>query len=298
MLRGISYSFVESFKNLWRNSLMSIASIFAVTATLLILGIIFVIILNINEEIDNMKDNFNQIVVYLKDDVEISRIRELSNEFSRIVGVKKVDYINKDKALEEWKSSWGENAVLLDNLSANPLPNQFLLELKELKYTNNVVDILKNNFLEIENIKFAKEAINKMIEFSYFVRKLGFILILSLLAISTFLITNTIKMAVSSRSKEIGIMKYIGATNWFIRWPFILEGIWIGFLGAIISIVGIYIIYMRFYEYTCVKIGEIYQNSLLSPNIIISDILYIFLILGIGVGALGALNAIRRHLNV
>lgn len=360
MINKIIYNINESFKNLWRNRVMSMASIASVAATLVILGIIFSIILNVNLIVGKSQENFDEIVVYLKDSTyDQARIKEIIQEtevqdkeksenqnkgnqeekvdtgsevfkedtildeasakideykaevdkkykkdvesiqedIKRIIGVKNVKYISKDESFAEWKVKWADNSYLLDGISSNPLPNSLIVKLKNLDFSNNVVSIL-NSFDIVEDIRFDQAIITTVVDLSNIIKSVGFILIFILLGITMFMITNTINIAVNSRYKEIRIMKYVGATNWFIRWPFILEGIIMGFIGAIIA--GIVIFFGYDYAFNYIMSNQILSivGGVIPTFSIMADIFFIYIVLGVGVGALGSIVAIRKHLNV
>lgn len=276
---------------------MSIASISSVMATLVILGIIFVIVININSFIVGAQTQFDEITVYLADDVPAMDIPGIQEQIAAIIGVKEVRYESKEAALNQWRESWGEEGYLLDGLSENPLPNAFIIHLRKLEDTESVVSIL-NTFKGIEDVTFYKDLIDKVISTSNFIRTLGLSLIAALIAISTFIITNTIKLAVNARRREINIMKYVGATNWFIRWPFLLEGTLLGAVGAVVAQGLVYLLYQYFYNYFTTQFFVLIASYFVPVKSVMSDLFVIFLVLGSGIGALGSINAMRKHLNV
>ncbi len=296
-LRTFAYSLNEAIKNLWRNGLMSVASVSSVMATLVILGIIFVLVININSFVDGAQTQFDEITVYLNDEVAAVEISQIQSQISSIIGVKEVRYESKDDAMRNWRESWGEEGYLLEGLSENPLPNAFIIRLRKLEDTESVVKIL-SSYNGIEEVTFYKEIIDKVLSTSAFIRNLGFALIAALIAISTFIITNTIKLAVNARRKEINIMKYVGATNWFIRWPFLLEGTLLGCIGALIASGIVYLIYKYFYNYFTTQFFVLIASYFVPVDAIMSDLVVIFVVLGAGIGALGSLHAMKKHLNV
>ncbi|MGM0378142.1 MAG: permease-like cell division protein FtsX [Bacillota bacterium] len=293
----VKYTIKETFKNLWRNRLMGLASITSVAATLMILGIIFALVVNINNFSQGAKEQFNVIAVYLDDQVEGEQIEKIKTQIKDFKGVKNVRFKSKNKALNEYKNSWGDNAYLLEGLEDNPLPNTLEISLDKIEYSDIIVNQV-NKFNGIEEIKYDKDTIGKLIHISNYIKNIGMILILILVGISTFIISNTIKLAMNARKKEINIMKYVGATSWFIRWPFILEGTILGLIGALLSSGLMYYIY----QYTF----SIYNNSFFAliaaylerPQAIFSDIFVLFITIGCGIGALGSLTSIRKYLEV
>jgi len=277
--------------------MMSVASISSVAATLVILGIIFILITNINSLTDSVKIQFDSVQVYLEEGLETEQIEAIGNDVLSIVGVKEIVFESKTDALNNMKDSWEENAYLLDGLEENPLPNSYIVVLKGLVYSEHVVEELIK-IKGIEEVKYYQDVINKLLNVTRFIRSLGLAIIVILIAVSTFIITNTIKLAVNSRSREINIMKYVGATNWFIRWPFLLEGTLLGLMGALVASGLIFIAYKYTYELFTSQFYVIIAAHIVSVDAVMKDLIFIFCVLGAGIGALGSISALRRHLNV
>lgn len=296
-IKSFNYTIKEAFINLWRNHMMSVASISSVAATLVILGIIFILITNINSLTDSVKIQFDSVQVYLEEGLETDQMETIGNDILSIVGVKEIVFESKNDALNNMKDSWEENAYLLDGLEENPLPNSYIVVLKGLVYSEHVVAEL-TKIKGIEEVKYYQDVINKLLNVTKFIRSLGLAIIVILIAVSTFIITNTIKLAVNSRSREINIMKYVGATNWFIRWPFLLEGTLLGLMGALVASGLIFISYKYTYELFTSQFYVIIAAHIVSVDVVMRDLIFIFCVLGAGIGALGSISALRRHLNV
>lgn len=296
-IKTLGYSVNEAFKNLWRNSLMSVASVSSVAATLVILGIVFILIVNINSMTDSVKIQFDSAQVYLADGLEQTQLDAVRNEILKIDGVKEVVFEDRDAALEKMKTSWKENGHLLDGLEVNPLPDSYVVVLKNLSYSKPVVSALQK--LEgVEEVKYYQDIITKLMDVTRFIRTLGFSVIAVLIGVSTFIIANTIKLAVAARRREINIMKYVGATNWFIRWPFLVEGTLLGLLGAMLAALIIFLMYQYTYGMFTTRFYVLIAAYIVPVKSIMGDLLLIFSVLGAGIGALGSINAMRRFLNV
>lgn len=291
------YSLKEAFKNIWRNKVMSFTTIISLAAALLILGIVFILILNVNEFAKNAQNEFDEVVAYVADEVDSIRMTEISKDIERVVGVKELRFVSKDAAMEDWKKEWGDNAYLLDGLSENPLQNEFIVVLDDLKYADNVVKII-SAIEEITDVAYEEEWVRYILSLTDGIRKFGFFIIAILIGITIFIITNTIKINLYSREKEINIMKFVGATSWFIRWPFILEGVIMGLVGGVLATGVIYLTYSQFVLYVHDNLVIFFANKLIEPNVLIYDILQIFCVIGMGVGAIGAINAVKNHLKV
>jgi len=293
----VSYTLKETFKNLWRNRLMSFASITSVVATLIILGTIFILVLNINNVSEGAKDQFTSIEVYLEDELDFNETEKIGNEISALQGVKLSEYKEKNRALEEYKEQWGKDGYLLDGFVDNPLPNSYVITLTKIEFADYVVKKI-NEIEGIEEVRYDKDFISKIISISEYIKTIGFVLILILIAISTFIINNTIKLALDSRRTEISIMKYVGATNWFIRWPFVLEGTILGFVGAMISTGIMYVLYNYTYTILTSDFYSLIAVYLVGVDKVLSDSMVLFITIGSGIGALGSITSIRKHLDV
>ncbi len=292
------YHLKQAFVNLWRNKTNSLGSIFIMSFTFAILGIVFTIVVNVNNVVLESQKDFQEITVYLEDDLENSYMQKTYEEIKSIVGVTSVEYISKDKAFEDWKEDWKENAYLLEDITESPLPNSFVITLKDLSYTKSVVEII-SSFKGIYKVKYYKDVIDKLILISKVIAQIGFAIIIVLLILCFFVIANTVVIAVNSRRIEINIMKYVGAKNAFIRIPFIIEGILIGIISAAISTAIVYFTY----DYVVLKLSEQFLGYIsflqaIPAKDIIADFAYIVAILGAGVGMLGAVASTRKHLNV
>jgi len=291
------FIFKESMKNLWRNRLMSVASISSVAATLMILGIIFALIININAMAQSAKDQFDSIQAYLLDTLTAEEISALLESVEAIDGVQSVTYESKNDALERMKESWKDNAYLLEGLEANPLPSSLIIYLEDIYYSGSVLEQIEA-LSGIEEVKSYQDIVEQLLSITEAIRKTGIVVIFVLIAISTFIIHNTIKLTVNSRYREINIMKYVGATNWFIRWPFLTEGTLLGLIGA-----GISTAFMKFaYDYVFnLMHSDFYvlvSAYVVPPETLMKDVIFLFVVIGAGIGALGSIWSMRKYLNV
>lgn len=291
------YSISETLKSLFRNRMMSFASITSVAASLLILGIIMSVILNINSFSEGIKHQFDSIDVYIQEDLTKNEILTLGNSIQNINGVHSVIFETKEQALENLKIDFEDYSYLLEGLEYNPFPNTYIINLEDVIYADSIVNQLKN--LEgIEEVKYYKDLINRIIDLTSYIRNIGLVLTLFLAAIATFIINNTIKLTINARRREISIMKYVGATSWYIRWPFILEGTILGFIGALISTGIVYLIYSYSYQLLTTQFYVVFAAYILNVKTIANEILILNIIIGTGIGALGSMVSIRKYLDV
>ena len=236
-----SYFLGDAFKSLKRNKTMSLASIITIFATLFVFGIFLLIGLNIDSGVKSVEDKI-EVKVYMNKDISITEKNQLREKLSSSAGVKEVVFESKEQALQNAKKQLGEYSSVLEgyeDATKNPLPSSYIVKLNSPGDAKNIV----KNFEKadgVESIGNDQEIVNTISRIAKTIRWVIVVLFAILAFISVFLIVNTIKLTVFSRRREIGIMKFVGATDWFIRWPFIIEGIIIGLVGAVISELVLY----------------------------------------------------------
>ena len=299
-IKKLNYIFRQAFKSIWRNRMMGLASIGSVTAVLIILGFVLIIVLNVNNVALATKETFDEIAVYIKDDVEEAQIQELGKSFKEIDGVMGVAYQTKDYALEKLKEDWGRDAYLLEGLRNNPLPNTYVVQLTDVQNSDYVIKQIQT-FEGVESVQYYKDAVNSLIRIADFIKRGGAGIIIILLLISVFIISNTIKITVLNRQKEIELMQYIGATNGYVRGPFMIEGITLGFLGSVLAIFLIFFGYNYLINYLAGRYIALFSGVsgyLVGVEMILNDLIIIFLTIGIGIGILGSLISLKKFLSV
>jgi cell division transport system permease protein len=282
---------------MWRNKSMGLASITSIAAVLMILGIVLVLILSINNVVNDTKLEFDEVEVFLEDEISLEQMTKIEDTAKDVPGVVSVIYRSKDQALEIMKEDWGEDAYLLEDLETNPLPNSYIIKVEDIELADNLVNSIKT-LDGVEEVKYYKDIIDRLLNFASYIRIGGMIIIAVLVFVSIFIISNTIKLTVTSRKREINIMKYVGATNSYIRGPFIIEGIFFGLVGALISIAVVYFAYRYLYLNMNESFYNMFTFYLIPPESIISDISVIFLTLGAGIGAMGSMLSLKKFLNV
>ncbi|WP_432665963.1 permease-like cell division protein FtsX [Wukongibacter baidiensis] len=296
-IRTLGYMVKEGLKNLWRNRMMSLASIGSVTATLIILGMIFILIFNINSMAEGAKEQFDTIQVYLEEGISQERVDEIGKTIKAIDNVQDIEFESSNDALEKMKDRWGEYGYLLEDLETNPLPNSYIIHLTNIETSEAIVE----KIVPIENIdevKFHKDIVDKLISMTNFIRLVGLIVIVVLISISVFIIGNTIKLTVAARKREINIMKYVGATNWFVRWPFFIEGTMLGLFGAAFALLLIFFTYRYLYNMATANLYVMMTAYLIPVKKILDNLLLMFIVLGSGIGALGSITSMKKYLKV
>lgn len=295
--RVFKHTFKQGFQGIYRNRTMSLASVGSVTAVLVILGLILMIILNVSVISVSTKEKFDEIYVYLDDNITNQRIREIGNEISSLDGTLAVVFQSKEYALEKMKEEWGEDGRLLDGLVNNPLPNTYVVQLKDVSYASSIIRQIEQKD-GIEEVKYYKDIVEKLISTAEFIQLFGVIVIIILLLVSIFIIQNTIKITVASRKVEIELMQYIGASNGFVRGPFIFEGVILGCMGAFLAIIVVLNGYDYLVSYSNEKLFSMLSVYLIPANMISLDILIIFVTIGVGIGILGSIVSLKKFLSV
>jgi cell division transport system permease protein len=293
-IRTGEYFIKESFVSLKRNGLMSFASVSTVALSLLILGIFLVMVLNLNNMASALESQV-QISVYLHDGLTDVATREIGTRITQLPGVNQVNFVSKEEALKRLKERLGEQKGLLEALGGtNPLPNAFEVKVDKPEQVKQVADAV-SHLKGVENAKYGQKVVEQLFALTRMIRLFGLILILFLAMAALFIVSNTIRITVFARRKEIGIMKYVGATDWFIRWPFLLEGMFLGFTGAVMAVLLLSQIYDSL-------VRQIYKSlaflPLIPPYPFLTHISFVLLVIGTAIGALGSTISLKRFMNV
>lgn len=291
---GFRYYLSESFKSIWYNKPMAITSIITVMGCLLLFGFFMVLGLNINYITEQVEDQC-EIQVYLPMEATAENEQAVLNAIKAIPGIGTVTFETREQAYENYKGMLGEKAVVLEGLDpANFLPASCRIVPEDVTQIAVLIDALKK-VEGIDEVVTATDTIDNIISATAFIRMGCIISTLLLAIIAVFIITNTIKLDIHARQKEIHIMKYVGATDWFIRWPFIIEGIIVGLIGAGISILILgSAISASFNAITAnFQAFKILETSVIMPIIVV-----VLVAFGALIGALGSTIAIRKHLKV
>ncbi len=292
-INSIRRHFRESFKSLGRNGWMTFASVSAVTVTLLLVGVFFVLMMNLNNFAKNVENDV-EIRVHLDVAATQADMKTVEKELKEIPQVKKVTFSSKEEELDQLINSMGESFSLFEQ--DNPLRNVYVVKTKTPQDVISVAKkIEKLNF--VEKVKYGKGTVEKLFDFVKISRNIGIALIIGLLFTAMFLISNTIKITIVARKSEIEIMRLVGATNSFIRWPFFLEGLWLGILGAIIPIILIATTYYNVYNYVTPRI-DVPFIELLSFNPFVYQIAGILILMGGLIGVWGSMMSVRKFLKI
>lgn len=302
-IRSIKYILKTSFFNITRNRLMSLASISVISAALVLFGVFYLIIVNLNYNIDVLSQQ-PTMQVFCLPELTDEQVDAVQTEIANNKYVESFTYVSKKEAFEQLKKYLTDKKTdeggedILAGYDESFLNVSFIIKVKNPEDS----ELAAKEFLSIpgvENVEYSQKTIDAIQSISNWVKLISTILIGLLLVISLFIISNTIKLTVFARRKEINIMKYIGATDWFIRWPFIYEGILIGIIGAIIAFSLIAYIY-GLVEPTLSKDISGFGGGFATVKFrtICSTLALIYAGISAVIGALGSTMSIRKHLNV
>lgn len=297
-IRTIRYMLMEGLSNTYKNLLMSLASVSMVVASLLIFGIFLMITINLTYNLSQFEKKM-EIVVFLDRDIapmQADAIELMLKNDDRVL-----DYVrvSKEQAFAGMAEMLGDSS-LMEGLTPDFLNEKITIHLKNPD--DSAVFSAELAIKEgIEDIEYPKELLDKMSVVLRWVNVGSMVVLVFLLIISVSIIANTIKLTVYARRKEIGIMKYVGANDWFIRWPFIIEGMIIGLLGAILSFIVTSYCYNAVVKYVngeSIAYGVSDVLKMVSLESISGSILFVYIIIGMVMGAVGSVISVRKHLNV
>lgn len=298
-IRNLPRHTVTAVKNIWRNGAMSFSSIFSVTITLVIIGVIGIMAVCINDMTYQVENNLT-IHVKMERDVTQEDIDEVFVDLKALDHVKKVTYSSKAEELQKLIDSFGEDGEIFNSPEyqgeGNPLGDAFIIEADDATY----IDAIAKNIEKIagvNKVNYGGENTMDLVRSLEMIRNFGSIFIVGLALITLFMISNTIKMTITSRSTEISIMRMVGASNWFIRIPFMIEGVLIGLLGSILPVAAIAFGYYTLYEITAT--GTSFALNLIQLRDPYPFLLYfggILAGLGMVVGLVGSFMSVRKFL--
>ncbi|MCU9612964.1 permease-like cell division protein FtsX [Caldibacillus lycopersici] len=295
--RTIGRHLKESLKNIVRNGWMTFASVSAVTVTLVLVGVFFIILMNLNQVATSIEEDV-EIKVLIDTTATDADQEKLTQQIKDISEVGSVTFSSKEKELDALIDSFGEDADLFKQLyeERNPLNAAFIVKTKDPLDTMKAAEkIEKLDF--VYKVRYGQNDVEKLFDIIKVSRNVGIVLIIGLLFTAIFLISNTIKITIVARRKEIEIMRLVGATNSFIRWPFFLEGLWLGILGSIIPITAIIVLYKEISTFLEPKlVGNFIQ--ILDFNPFAYQVSGILLLIGCVIGVWGSLMSVHKFLKI
>jgi len=290
----------DTLKSIERNNLMSVASVLSVIAALIILGIFLILTINVQSVTKDVESKL-ELKIFLQSGYTEAQKSTIEDALKNSSLIESVNFESAQEALDKFTVSLQDYAPLLSgyNSQNNPMPASFIIRLKDPK-DFQAVQTLAMTFKDngVEYVRYGQEYVDALVTFNKFTNTLSIVVLGVLSVISIFIIYNTIKLTVFARRREIGIMKYVGATNAYIRAPFILEGTFLGLMG---SVVAFLIIRIAYYYILGLVGGNLFLPvgaSLASPDVVMTQLVFFFLIYGGFIGAVGSVFAIRKFLDV
>lgn len=286
----------ESFKSIFRNGWMTFASLSAVTVTLVLVGVFLVLIMNINAVATSIEEDVS-IKVLIDTTATEEQQKDLGEAIRNIPEVDTVEYSSKENELDSLIQSFGEEGSIFKLYEQdNPLNDAYIVEAKNPQDTSKVAETIEK-LDYVQDVNYGQDQVDKLFKIIEYGRNFGAILIAGLFFTAIFLISNTIRITIVARKQEIEIMRLVGATNWFIRWPLLLEGLWLGILGSIIPITFIFITYKNIYDYLQPRLEGSFIE-ILDFNPFAFQICGLLLLLGCVIGVWGSMMSVRRFLKV
>ncbi len=279
-----------------RNKGMYFTTIMAITAMMLILGLFFVAFVNVNLFAASLEKDYNVVQVYVKEGSSKEVTEAVGASLEKSSGVDKVVFVTKDEAMVSLKEKWGDNGYLLESLPENPLPDSYMVYVSDNDAANSIAAAAEK-IEGVDDVVYYRDTIEKLAKVSHFIEVGSLVAMAFLVIVSVVIVANTIKLTVFNREKEIGIMKYLGATNWFVRAPFVWGGVIVGSVSAFLATGLTYLIYTKIVEIIGTDMMRILSMQIVPADELVKYILVIFLCLGISIGVIGSAISIRRFLD-
>lgn len=297
----IIYEFKQGFKNIARNWMFSVASIVTMAACIFLFGIFYSIVTNVNYIVKNVEENV-AVTIFFDEGTTDERMKEIGEQIKARPEVSDMNFVSAEAAWEEYKKLYFEDAedAAEGFKDDNPLANaaHYEIYVKNIEQQNDLVEYIKT-LENVRKVNQSESAVNTLTGFNKLISYVSIAIIAVLLIVAIFLISNTVSVGISIRKEEIAIMKLIGATNFFVRMPFVLEGIILGLIGAFIPLGLLYLGYSQVVSYILVKFKILTDVMQFLPvNQIFTVLLPVGLALGMGIGLIGSWSTIRKHLRV
>ena len=296
------YVLKQGFKNIFRNRLFSLASIGTIMACLFLFGIFFCMVMNFQHIFDEVETTVG-VTVFFKEGVEEAEIRKIQEDIENLENVAEVTYTSPEQAWEEYKEKAfpeGDNNVLTNLDSDNPLADSASLEvyLLDAAYQEEIVSYIEK-LPSVRSVNASESVAQSIASFGRLLSYVSLGIIVILVAVAVFLISNTVRIGVAVRRDEIAIMKYLGASDMFVRGPFLVEGLVIGGAGSIIPIFLLRELYDRVVEFITSNFSVLNRLlTFLPAEEIFRPLIPILLVIGLGIGFIGSYLTLRKHVRV
>lgn len=291
-INNLRYLIKEGFKNIWSNRTMSFASVGVLVSCLLLTGAAVLFSLNIDTAMKSIEGN-NSVKVYMKQGLPTLSAIKAGEEIKKLDNVAACEFVPKDDAIQQYQNLLGDDATMLEGMTGkdNPLPDAFKISFKDLSQYKQTAEQIKQ-IEGVDSINDYSDIAQKLTKLDRMITTAGFWIVLILSLVSLFIISNTIRVTMFSRRLEISIMKSVGATNWFVRVPFIVEGIMIGLVSGLLASLLLSAAYQRMLT----AVSSITLFSPIDINPLRLTITLAFVLAGTAFGAVGGMISIGRYL--
>ena len=293
-MNRIIFYIKETLKSLYRNKNTSVATVLSMALTFLILGITLVIVLNVNNFVITTKQEFSGLQIFLKNEVDEENITSFMKKLENNEYLKDISFVSKKETMANFITNMGSDSSLFSDIE-NPCENSFVVYITKPQMSKEIVTNLKEDD-RVSSISYYQDTIDTLIRVSRAISFVSFIIIIVLFILSLVIIENMIKIAIFARMREITIMKNIGATNWFVRWPFLLEGAILGMIGSFLSYIILVGIYSKVYD--SLTLTAIFAKYMVDITIMKHLVMSLFIPTGIGIGMIGSIISLRKYLKV
>ena len=294
-MRRFGYYWKEGFRNIFKHGFMSIAAVLIMVACLLLTGTVTLIAYNIDLSITELQQS-NEIVVWIDENLTTREARALGSEFDQIDNIATIEFIDRDEALEDYRQELGDDAYILEDFGSdnNPLRNSFVFTMKDPSLAEDTIAQIEA-VEGADDVRADEAVISRLMQIQNVFNIVALAMVVGLAVISIFIISNTVKLAMFARREEISIQKIVGATNWFIRWPFVIEGMVLGLLAGGLAFLAEWALYTELFH---VVSGVIPYFQLLPFDSLRWVVLGVYCGAGVLFGIGGSVTSIRKFMNV
>ena len=298
-IRQFANNIKEAFQGIARNKGMSLLSVISTMAVLVLFGVVLLLILNMTGLVNETEKKVDKVVVYLTDTATEENVQEIISTAEATGYVKDASFTSKEQAWADFAENLelSNDSYFLDGMDENPLPASITLQLSSIEEAKTVAQSVQS-MSGVYQVDYLNELIGKIVQLNDWVRIVGVIVVAILIIIAVVLIYNTVKSTISNRSHEIQIMKYIGASNGYIRRPLLIEGLVFGLIAGAIALALVYFGYQGIYGLFDERLNILMGMKLIQPRLILKDMAIIFVCIGVGVGLIGSSLSLGRYLDV
>ena len=294
-MRRFGYYWKEGFRNIFKHGFMSIAAVLIMVACLLLTGTVTLIAYNIDLSITELQQS-NEIVVWIDENLTTREARALGSEFDQIDNIATIEFIDRDEALEDYRQELGDDAYILEDFGSdnNPLRNSFVFTMKDPSLAEDTIAQIEA-VEGADDVRADEAVISRLMQIQNVFNIVALAMVVGLAVISIFIISNTVKLAMFARREEISIQKIVGATNWFIRWPFVIEGMVLGLLAGGLAFLAQWGLYTELHG---IVSGVIPYFQIVPFESVRWLVLGVYCGAGVLFGIGGAVTSIRKFMDV